>query len=163
MFCLSMCLLLFSEIHGFWSFYSCRTPQRKSSVLGNVYVKPESRIVWLEPNTLWAPFPLPFSHYLKAGPEIGRASFLIFPSIYICCSCFEGTSRATELLAFSIPSQACIFKYALLSPQNSSAGLPLLPFCLSDFWSPFKIQFKDYLLRRAAAHQGSFLRSFITT
>ena len=106
---------------------------------------------------------MPFSHYLKAGPEIGKASFLIFPSIYICCSCFEGTSRATELLAFSIPSQACIFKYALLSPQNSSAGLLLLPFCLSDFWSPFKIQFKDYLLRRAAAaHQRSFLRSFIT-
>lgn len=33
--------------------------------------------------------------------------------------------KLSELLAFFIPSQAYIFKYVLLSPQNISAGLLL--------------------------------------
>lgn len=89
---------------------------------------------------------MPFSHYLKAGPESLRK----YPSWYFPPFTFAAPAlklpdmsvMPSELLALFIPSQACIFKYALLSPQNISAGLPLLPFCLSVFWSPLEISLK---------------------
>lgn len=53
-------------------FLSCRTFQlkSKSNMEDNIRVKHETRVLWLNSRTLWAPLTVSFSHYLKACSEI---------------------------------------------------------------------------------------------
>lgn len=150
-FCLSMQILIF---------FCYKKLQLKFNVEGNIYVKHESRVLWLKCRTLSSPH---FSSlYLKACSEnLKKHTSWSFPPFTFTAPVLNiphMSDKLSELLSFSIASKVSIFKYALSSLTLKYLNcLTSLPFWLDNFQSSFKIQFKDYLLHIAVTHHASFL------